>query len=99
MSIHRIDPVARSAASDPHLLDLHKIYVEQSEPPEGLEGPAVSHKVQVTIVRPEVSAALRAAADWMDEHLDMIIESITVERHYARDEGELNEIRFTVEFR
>lgn len=98
--VHRIDPVSRSAARDPHLLDLHKVYVESDDDVyRPLEGPTVSHKLSVTVVRDEISDALRAVADWMEDHQEMFIDGIAVEHHYSKDGKEVSEVRVFVDFR
>lgn len=98
-NVYPIDSLAHSAATDPHLLELHKVVVESDRNPEVPDELAVTHRVCVAIVRNEVSGALRAAADWMDQHPDMFIDGITVENHYRAADGKTaSEVRFFVEF-
>lgn len=59
----------------------------------------VGHWVGVVIVRDDVADALRAAADWMDQHQEMVVDGVTVERHNSSGHNETNEIRFFVRFR
>lgn len=98
-NVYPLDALAHSAATDPHVLELHKVVVDSHAEPEVPGELVVRHWVGIAIVRNEVSDALRAAADWMDEHQDMIIDGITVERHYSPGGKEANEVRFFVDFR
>jgi hypothetical protein len=97
-NIRPIDPVAHSAARDPHLLDLHKVYMEP-ELTDELEGPSAHHRISIVVVRDEASDALRAAADWMDNHLHMLIEAMAVEYHHGQSGKEVCEVRLVVDFR
>lgn len=98
-NVYTIDTLAHSAATSSHVLQLHQVVLRSAAEPEVSGELAVLHSVIVSIVRDSAAGALRAAADWMDQHQDMDINGIAVANRYPTGSSEpTTEVRLFVDF-